>query len=243
MGAMDPWGGSVEQIGTANPYRSQQVHTHAALVIITIRARASLGAQPHKGAHGQYGRGMTTEADSFPDGTPVPSGSRSARRARSPCHLTVPGSCSCARPPARTGRTPCGCSPRRTARSAWRPTRAPSWAAPRSTSPRGAGSPRTHPRGRCGDRRLRHRQRGRAGVFRLVRAAFQHGPDVRRGTRTPGPGTGDRPRPSPDGQHIAYVTGGALRVVGPTARATGRSPSRSRNKSPTVWPSSSRPRR
>ena len=31
-----------------------------------MRARASLGARPHKGAHGQYGQGMKTEAVSFP---------------------------------------------------------------------------------------------------------------------------------------------------------------------------------
>ena len=31
-----------------------------------IRTRASLSARAHKGAHGQYGRGMTTEADSLP---------------------------------------------------------------------------------------------------------------------------------------------------------------------------------
>src|SRR5690606_7308891 len=36
------------------------------LTIITIRTCASIGALPHKGAHGQYGQGMTTEADSFP---------------------------------------------------------------------------------------------------------------------------------------------------------------------------------
>src|SRR5689334_24288450 len=37
-----------------------------AVVIITIHPCASLGARPHKGAHGQYGQGMTTEPDSFP---------------------------------------------------------------------------------------------------------------------------------------------------------------------------------
>lgn len=54
---------SSEQI---NPRSGHLVDTHYALVIITIRARASLGARPHKGAHGQYGQGMTTESDSFP---------------------------------------------------------------------------------------------------------------------------------------------------------------------------------
>src|SRR5690348_16353675 len=37
-----------------------------AVVIITIHPCASLGARPHKGAHGQYGQGMKTEPVSFP---------------------------------------------------------------------------------------------------------------------------------------------------------------------------------
>ncbi|MCZ9344940.1 hypothetical protein NGM37_45055, partial [Streptomyces sp. TRM76130] len=53
-------------MGQINPHSGQQVDTHRALVIITIRTRASGGAQPHKGAHGQYGQGMTTEPESFP---------------------------------------------------------------------------------------------------------------------------------------------------------------------------------
>lgn len=53
-------------MGAVDPYSGQQVHTHSPPVIITIRPRASVGALPHKGAHGQYGRGMTTEPVSFP---------------------------------------------------------------------------------------------------------------------------------------------------------------------------------
>src|SRR5687767_2415747 len=59
---------STDDVGDAvvNPYSGQQVHTHPAVVIITIHTRASIGAQPHKGAHGQYGRTMTTQPESFP---------------------------------------------------------------------------------------------------------------------------------------------------------------------------------
>jgi dipeptidyl-peptidase-4 len=53
-------------MGAVNPYSSQQVDTHYATLIITIPPCASIGARPHKGAHGQYGQGMTTEPDSFP---------------------------------------------------------------------------------------------------------------------------------------------------------------------------------
>src|SRR5918996_47677 len=54
------------QRNPGNPYSSQRVDTHHAPMIITIHTRASIGALPHKGAHGQYGHGMTTEPDSFP---------------------------------------------------------------------------------------------------------------------------------------------------------------------------------
>ena len=134
------------------------------------------------------------------------------------------GSCSCGRRPAPTGRICSGCSistATGTASERSPPIRAPCWAGPtEELSRRGAGAARAQPGGLGGDRRLRHGQGGRVGRVRAVGAAVHRGAARRDGARTARPGPVIDPRPSPDGRHIAYVAGGALRVRG-RRRASG----------------------
>jgi hypothetical protein len=128
-----------------------------------------------------------------PDGTPASSGSRTARRARSPWHPTVRGSRSCA-PPPRTGQRVLGTRPRRRPGDGWRRTREPFSAVRRSISPRRSARRERSREGVAGyatDTPLG------VGVFRLVRAAFRGRATGRYGTRTPRRGTGDRPAPLP----------------------------------------------
>src|SRR4051812_10438919 len=215
MGAMDPWGGSLEQIGTANPYRSQQVHTHAALVIITIRARASVGARPHKGAHGQYGRGMTTEPDSFPR--------RHARTQR--FTLGAPRAFTVAPDGSRVVFLRSNSGTDR-ANSLWVLDTADGGervaADPRALL--GGAEEHLSPEERA--RRERSREGGAGIVGYATDAAVEltsfalsgrlFTAELRAGTArelaVPGPVID--PRPAPDGRHVAYVAGGALRVVG-----------------------------
>jgi dipeptidyl-peptidase-4 len=202
-------------MGASNPYSSQQVHTHYATLIITIRPCASIGARPHKGAHGQYGQGMTTEPDSFPR--------RHARTQRftlgAPRLFTV---------------APDG-SRVVFLRSSSGTDRANSlWVLDTEEGgERVAADPRALLGGASEDlspeeraRRERSREGG-AGIvgyatdtavelasFALSGRLFAA--ELRAGTarELPTPGPVIDPRPSPDGRQIAYVAQGALRVVG-----------------------------
>jgi dipeptidyl-peptidase-4 len=184
-------------------------------VIITIRTRASIGAQPHKGAHGQYGQGMQTEADSFPR--------RHARTQR--FTLGAPRSFTVAPDGSRVAFL----------RSSSGTDRAGSlWVLDLAE---GGERVAADPRVLLGDtaedlppeeraRRERSREGG-AGIvgyatdaavelasFALSGRLFTAG--LRAGTarelRVRGPVID--PRPAPDGRHVAYVARGALRVVG-----------------------------
>lgn len=201
--------------GSVVPYSGQQVLTHAPLVIITIRTRALIGARPHKGAHGQYGRGMTTEPLSFPR--------RYARTQRftlgAPRAFTVSPDGSRVvflRSPSGTDR----------ANQLWVLDVAGGQervAADPGALLKGAGE-----RLSAAERARRERSReGGAGVVgyatdsavelasfalsgRLFTAELRAG--TARELRVPGPVID--PRPSPDGRLVAYVSKGALRVVG-----------------------------
>jgi dipeptidyl-peptidase-4 len=202
-------------LGQINPHSEQQVDTHYALVIITIRTRASIGAQPHKGAHGQYGQGMTTEADSFPK--------RHARTQR--FTLGAPRSFTVAPDGSRVVflRSASGTDRANallvldTADGAERVA-----ADPRALL--GGADERLPPEERA--RRERSREGGAGIVGYATDAAVELASfalsgrlftaELRVGTARELPVAGPviDPRPSPDGRHVAYVARGALRVVG-----------------------------
>jgi dipeptidyl-peptidase-4 len=184
-------------------------------VIITIRTRASIGARPHKGAHGQYGQGMTTESDSFPR--------RHARTQR--FTLGAPRSFTVAPDGSRVAFLRSGSGTDR-ANSLWVLDVA-------DGGERVAADPRAllggaEERLSAEERARRERSReGGAGIvgyatdaavelasFALSGRLFTA--ELRAGTarELPVPGPVIDPRPSPDGRHVAYVARGALRVVG-----------------------------
>jgi dipeptidyl-peptidase-4 len=202
-------------MGASNPYSSQQVHTHYATLIITIRPCASIGARPHKGAHGQYGQGMTTEPDSFPR--------RHARTQR--FTLGAPRSFTVAPDGSRVVFLRSGSGTDR-ANSLWVLDMEEGGervaADPRALL--GGASEDLSPEERA--RRERSREGG-AGIvgyatdtavelasFALSGRLFAA--ELRAGTarELPTPGPVIDPRPSPDGRYVAYVAQGALRVVG-----------------------------
>lgn len=201
--------------GSVNPYSSQRVHTHAALVIITIRTRASIGARPHKGAHGQYGRGMTTEPLSFPR--------RHARTQR--FTLGAPRAFAVAPDGSRVVflRSRSGTD---RANLLWVLDVADGAERVAADPQALLGGASEHLSAAERARRERSREGG-AGVVgyatdtavelasfalsgRLFTAELRAG--TARELRVPGPVID--PRPSPDGRLVAYVAGGALRVVG-----------------------------
>lgn len=186
-----------------------------AVVIITIRPCASLGARPHKGAHGQYGQGMTTEPVSFPR--------RHARTQR--FTLGAPRSFTVAPDGSRVAFLRSGSGTDR-ANSLWVIDVA-------DGGERVAADPRALLQGASEhlspeERARRERSReGGAGIvayatdaavelasFTLSGRLFTA--ELRAGTATelPVPGPVIDPRPAPDGRHVAYVAQGALRVVG-----------------------------
>jgi dipeptidyl-peptidase-4 len=184
-------------------------------VIITIRTRASIGARPHKGAHGQYGQGMMTEADSFPR--------RHARTQR--FTLGAPRAFTVAPDGSRVVFLRSGSGTDRA--NSLRVLDLPGGGERVAADPRallGGATEHLSPEERA--RRERSREGG-AGIVgyatdstvelasfalsgRLFAAELRAG--TARELRTPGPVID--PRPSPDGRHIAYVAQGALRVTG-----------------------------
>jgi dipeptidyl-peptidase-4 len=192
----------------------EQVPTHCAALIITIRARALIGARQHKGAHGQYGRDMTTEADSFPR--------RHARTQR--FTLGAPRSFTVAPDGERVVFLRSGSGTDR-ASSLWVLDVADG-AERVAADPRallGGASENLSPEERA--RRERSREGGAGIVGYATDAAVELASfalsgrlftaELRAGTarelRVPGPVID--PRPSPDGRHVAYAARGALRVV------------------------------
>jgi dipeptidyl-peptidase-4 len=183
-------------------------------VIITIRTRASIGAQPHKGAHGQYGQGMTTRPDSFPR--------RHARTQR--FTLGAPRAFTVAPDGARVVflRSTSGTD---RASSLWVLDAADGGervaADPRALL--GGASEELPPEERA--RRERSREGGAGIVGYATDAAVELASfalsgrlftaELRAGTarELPVPGPVIDPRPSPDGRYVAYVAQGALRVV------------------------------
>ena len=127
-----------------------------------------------------------------------------------------PRASSCGRRPAPTPSAGCGRSTPRPARSGSSPTRPRCTTGPRS-SPRGARTARAHARGQRRHRRLLHRRRD-ATVAAFALSGGLYAVDLvdrqRRSARLDVPGPVVDPRLSPDGSHVAYVSGRSLRVVG-----------------------------
>jgi dipeptidyl-peptidase-4 len=184
-------------------------------MIITIHTRASIGALPHKGAHGQYGHGMTTEPDSFPR--------RHARTQR--FTLGAPRAFSVAPDGSRVVflRSSSG-TDRANALWVLDLTEGGERVAADPRALLGGAAEHLSPEERA--RRERSREGG-AGIvgyatdtavelasFALSGRLFAA--ELRAGTarELPVPGPVIDPRPSPDGRHLAYVAQGALRVVG-----------------------------
>ncbi|GGV75259.1 peptidase [Streptomyces thermoviolaceus subsp. apingens] len=177
--------------------------------------RAQARARPHKGAHGQYGRGMTTEPLSFPR--------RHARTQR--FTLGAPRAFTVAPDASRVVFLRSGSGTDR-ANALWSLDL-------RDRTEHLAADPRTLLGGAAEDlspeeraRRERSREGGAGIVGYATDAAVELAAfslsgrlftaELRAGTtrELPVPGPVIDPRPSPDGRHIAYVAGSTLRVVG-----------------------------
>ena len=217
------------------------------LVIITIHTCASIGAQPHKGAHGQYGRGHDDRRPS-PSPPHAPDAALHPRRAAG-----VHGGArrfACRVPALRVRHGPGerswvldlteGGERAGAAADGARLLGALHVRTPRPRSGHAASAAVRAAPGIVG-----HATDSAVGVglFRLVRAAFRGAGAAGRDGRelaVPGPVIDPRPprRPAHRVRRAGRPAGGGSR--GRNDRALTE---RSRTRSPTAWPSSSRPRR